>query len=147
MISKDEYYPFIDSEGLASIYEREGWDKRKLMQLFDFLKRINSLDTFECWADTGCVGKMNVLGCGSKTSFISIFDIGEGEPSGFTLFDGKSETIDMVAKVTVVERQVNEISIAMGNKSINKCICSDELQGVLEMIADGLLNIQEKCNE
>lgn len=147
MIHKDEYYPWLDGDELASIYDREGWDKKKLYMFFDFLKRINSYDSFECWADTSCEEKMNAISCGEDAPFFSVFDIGKGEPSSFTLFDGKSETSNKVAKVTIIERQVNEISIEIGRKSVEKCVCSDDLRGILEMIADKLLSIQKEADD
>ena len=144
MVNKDEYYPFIDGGGLESIYEREGWDKKRLHLLFDFLKRLNSFDTFECWADTGIEGRMNVLSCGADTPFLSIFDIGEGEPSSVTLFDARASCIDEVAKVTIIEKQLFDISIRAGSKLVKGCLDLDELRSTLDTFADGLLAIQEE---
>jgi hypothetical protein len=140
MIGKDEYYPFIEGDGLVSIYDREGWDKKKLLMLFDFLKQVNSFDTFECWADTSQEGRMNVLSCGPDSPFVAAFDIGEGEPCSFTLFDEKAQSIVEAAKVVIVERPAYEISISSGSKSMKRKASPEELRDILSILADRLLS-------
>lgn len=144
MVNKDEYYPFINGDGLVSIYDREGWDKKRLHLVFGLLKKLNSFDTFECWADTSREEKMNVLGGGDSTPFHSVFDIGEGEPSSLSLYDARASGIDEVATISIIEKQLFEISIKAGSKSIKGRLNSNELSRTLDTFADGLLAIHKE---